>query len=320
METELAQPKTRRESEVWKACDDLWAQSASVRTLTGDNIRDQLLRLGYKRGSPNEIYRYRNSWKDSRGISDQDSSTQDQIKASDPISRAVSLVYDQMRSQAADTLEQLKEDYETRLGEAQSKLESLQASVSQYEAEKKELGERVAEFEEAIAVLNAENDELKKKAFVLNEKLQNALNKEEAISREQQNLVLELKTFHDREIDLWRGQVKERDDALTRQRKEAKEELERQGAQFSEELMSLKTLLRQTVEEKEFLKAKSAAMEDTLKDARGFTKLASHIQNELQSLVAIAKGSKSRDLRMMTCTRELLAASNTMRKRKARKR
>src|SRR5688572_927231 len=115
MESELSTPRTRRESEVWQACDDLWAKSASGRTLTGDNIRDQLLKLGYKRGSPNEIYRYRTSWKESRGVSEQGEATENDTQASDPISRAVSMVYDQMRTQTSEALDKLTEDYETKL-------------------------------------------------------------------------------------------------------------------------------------------------------------------------------------------------------------
>ena len=63
-------PKTRRENEVWQACDDLWAVNNSTEALKGDRIRDQLVQLGYKKGSPNEIYKYRSSWKESRGISE----------------------------------------------------------------------------------------------------------------------------------------------------------------------------------------------------------------------------------------------------------
>lgn len=92
-------PKTRRENEVWQACDDLWAlNSNNLEAVKGDAIRDQLVKLGYKKGSPNEIYKYRASWKESRGISDK--SLAQTIEVADPISRAVSLVYEQIQNEA----------------------------------------------------------------------------------------------------------------------------------------------------------------------------------------------------------------------------
>lgn len=64
----MEQARTRREAEVWQVCDDLWAQKGEWGALTGDAIRDKLVQLGYKRGSPNEIYKYRHTWKLSRHI------------------------------------------------------------------------------------------------------------------------------------------------------------------------------------------------------------------------------------------------------------
>ncbi|MBL4818271.1 MAG: hypothetical protein JKY15_03435 [Deltaproteobacteria bacterium] len=43
--------RTRREHEVWQACDDLWALNASLEALKGDHIREHLLKLGYKKAA-----------------------------------------------------------------------------------------------------------------------------------------------------------------------------------------------------------------------------------------------------------------------------
>ena len=68
----MLQPKTRREMEIWSACDGLWAQSGILSAITGDAIREEVLRLGYKKGSPNEIYRYRKTWIDARQVAQLD--------------------------------------------------------------------------------------------------------------------------------------------------------------------------------------------------------------------------------------------------------
>lgn len=269
METELTTPKTRRESEVWQACDDLWAKTSSARHLTGDNIRDQLLNLGYKRGSPNEIYRYRSSWRDSRGISDAHENQDAEIKTSDPISRAVSLVYDQIRSQANDSLEQLKEDYESRLKAGLMETESLSESLSKLENLKESLELKLKAAILTNEDLSEESANIKREALILNEKLISAKDLNEAVAAEHKALILELKTFHEREMNLWRAKTAELAGEIAAQKKQTKEDLEKQGAVFSEELMSLKTMLRQANEEKEQAKAKATFIEELLKEAKG---------------------------------------------------
>lgn len=106
-------PKTRRENEVWQACDDLWALNTNLESLKGDAIRDQLIKLGYKKGSPNEIYKYRSTWKESRGISDK--SLAETVEVADPISRAVSLVYQQIQNEAQQKITVLQNESDTQI-------------------------------------------------------------------------------------------------------------------------------------------------------------------------------------------------------------
>ena len=62
----------RREGEVWDACDELFGEN---RKLTLDQIQSKLETLGLDRGSPNYIYKYRKTWSDSKGI------TQEELKS-----------------------------------------------------------------------------------------------------------------------------------------------------------------------------------------------------------------------------------------------
>src|SRR5688572_28256485 len=278
MESELSTPKTRRENEVWQACDDLWAHSASTRHLTGDNIRDQLVKLGYKRGSPNEIYRYRSSWKDSRGVSDMGDMHPGEVKESDPISRAVSLVYDQLRTQTNDAIDKLTEDYEARLKATLLEEEMLKDALAK-------AVERSSNLEGALSAAQAEGAGLeqtllkeRREQAVLNERIKASRELVDILRAEHDALVLELKSFHEREIDLWRAQHGDFARSLEAQRKHAQAELERQGASFSEELMQLKTILRQTIEEREQAKAKSAMLEQTLKELRSHENIQAQLE------------------------------------------
>ncbi len=53
-------PKTRKEAEIWQVCSRLKSQK---RRLTYLAIGEELLTLGYKRGSHSDIHRYLKSWK-----------------------------------------------------------------------------------------------------------------------------------------------------------------------------------------------------------------------------------------------------------------
>jgi chromosome segregation ATPase len=98
----------RREQEVWQACDDLWAIHGNISGLTGDAIRERLILLGKSRGSPNEIYKYRKTWEEIRGINKAQENSSD---LSDPISRAVKLVHEQLQSEANEQLQKIKEEF-----------------------------------------------------------------------------------------------------------------------------------------------------------------------------------------------------------------
>lgn len=260
MEDALSTPKTRRESEVWQACDDLWAQNSSARTLTGDNIRDQLLKLGYKRGSPNEIYRYRTSWRESRGITDIGEQSDTDVKSSDPISRAVSMVYDQMRTQATDEIEKLTEEFEAQRKAALLEEQALKERCAALELEKADLQTDLSSAQKRVAELDIAFNNQQKELVVFSERLKGAREQVDTLRAEHERLVLELKTFHEREIDLWRTQNNEAQKMLAEHKRQAKADTERQGAEFSEELMKLKTELRQAYEEKVAALAKVAAL------------------------------------------------------------
>lgn len=56
-----AEPKTHKEKAVWQACDALQSKDKAPTYLA---IGEQLVKMGYKRGSNSDIRRYLNSWKE----------------------------------------------------------------------------------------------------------------------------------------------------------------------------------------------------------------------------------------------------------------
>ena len=167
-------PKTRRENEVWQACDDLWAVNNSTEALKGDRIRDQLVQLGYKKGSPNEIYKYRSSWKESRGISEKNLAQSAQV--ADPISRAVSLVYEQIQQ------------------ETQQKITAIQcdstAQVEKLVQENQELSSSLEKLQEKHEALQIEKDSLEISLELLKENLSKAEQKNKELNMRQEGLEL----------------------------------------------------------------------------------------------------------------------------------
>ncbi len=128
-------PKTRRENEVWQACDDLWALNASLEALKGDHIREQLVKLGFKKGSPNEIYKYRQTWRESRGISEK--ALVEAGQQTDPISRAVSLVYEQMQQETLQKINAVESNSQAQIETLKSQNQELvmtcEASLQKFE-------------------------------------------------------------------------------------------------------------------------------------------------------------------------------------------
>ena len=111
----MSSPKTRRESEIWQACDTLYLElgEGKATDITGDKIVTKLLELGYKKGSPNEIYRYRKSWFATRGI--EKSLPYQETFLSDPLNRAIQLVKEEIEREARAEIAELKAQYDSKL-------------------------------------------------------------------------------------------------------------------------------------------------------------------------------------------------------------
>lgn len=222
----------RREQEVWQACDDLWAQNGNLSALTGESIRSQLVNLGKSRGSPNEIYRYRKSWAQSRGIEGQARSEE----LSDPISRAVRMVHDQLKTESDTKITEIKEEFQQALQEKDRIIERLNENNKQLVHEYGLLQTRLNEEKRLLSDLE--------KQVLAEREVRSALEHELSLvkrsfseAKEANSLLLaELKHAHESEL------TRNHDSFLARE-KTLKEDLEKslntqkeQGFMFSEQL------------------------------------------------------------------------------------
>ncbi len=127
-------PKTRREREIWRVCDELVTEGALGNKVTGDAIRERLFELGFSKGSPNEIYKYRKNWREARGIIDENFNEPalnlNQIALNDPIVRAIETVRNEIRIEAQTEIEKIRIDAEIQVKELQRKLEKAESELA----------------------------------------------------------------------------------------------------------------------------------------------------------------------------------------------
>jgi len=145
-------PTTRREKEIWQACEALLADRKTLAQITGDAIRDTLLSLGYKKGSPNEIYRYRKTWQTEAGLLSPSSGEAELCSAlPDPIQRAASQLREEIFLEAQQEQAQLKEAFAIERTQYEQALEQVKAELQLKADALNKTTARVLHLEEAHA-------------------------------------------------------------------------------------------------------------------------------------------------------------------------
>lgn len=129
----MRSPRTRREKEIWEACDVIYTELQEANKITGDLIFSQLVRLGYKKGSPNEVYRYRKTWREEHGF-EVPNTKFDQSGEFDHDSASLRMVLSQQAAQYRD----IKSTFDTILSQI---TETYQENIKQLEKQVSELKE-----------------------------------------------------------------------------------------------------------------------------------------------------------------------------------
>lgn len=229
----------RREQEVWQACDDLWALHGDLKTLTGDAIRDHLLSLGKSRGSPNEIYKYKKSWLNSRKPSQNGGTGYDEDE-NDPITRAVRLVHEKLQFDTSEQIEALKVQYEQKLQEKEQEKEGVREDLTKVIDEysklqhdhtriAKELSEKKIELEAEIAIRIATDNELS------SERKKNQL-----LTQSYDQSLKELKAAHESHLASLKQLYEEEQVSFNRRLQLLEQEKKELGHEFSENLNELR--------------------------------------------------------------------------------
>jgi hypothetical protein len=120
----IARVFTRKEREVWQACNALLDSGIEWEKITINLIGQQLLMLGFKRGSDSAIHQHRLSWRAEMSHKlvqatcstvsvGSDHNTEDSI--SDRITRAAGIFKDEIYTQVQDEVEQFKQDTQTQI-------------------------------------------------------------------------------------------------------------------------------------------------------------------------------------------------------------
>lgn len=266
----MEQARTRREAEVWQVCDDLWAQKGEWGALTGDAIRDKLVQLGYKRGSPNEIYKYRHTWKLSRHIVTvpEGGLQTETAAAADPISRAVAMVKEELRLEANQVIEAQAADFEAQKRIVIEECEQLKAQLKEYTEKIEGLEQVLAENRQYLAEekqIRQETENHLQDARQLGSLMQGRLDKAEEQVRHQALLyaenLKELKETHAALCDTLRANL------ATAKQEHAKEltrlmgQLKEQGEKSMDESNALKLQIRQLEHTASQISSKKEALE-----------------------------------------------------------
>ncbi len=255
-------PGTRRENEVWKACDDLWALHALPNKITGDAIRDQLIVLGYKKGSPNEMYKFRRSWKMSRGISDVETGGEPADSPSDPISRAVALVYEQIQSESQDHLEKMHQDFADKLQKSHQEYSVLKEAHEKLQAHHQTLDSQFAAMRQQHGELRMQLSEEKNTHALTMQRYQTSEKLFYQYKTDFSLLQAELKTVQEKEIDFWKDKAQktlnEKEQSVLQLQITYKE----QWQAFSDESNQFRVTLRHLHEKNELVLKKYAIQQE----------------------------------------------------------
>jgi len=190
----------RREGEVWDACDELLGEEKKI---TLDTIQDKLEELGFDRGSPNYIYKYRKTWLDHKGM------TMDELKALAFEHEREALRRESNQDELPKPLlkrfelfvreikEGLKREYSEKLDSLSHENDSLKSAIKSLDVEKQAIELGREKLDAQVQQLESEAHGLADTAEQL--KQENALLERDVISGG--NLLAEVKDNYERQLE-----------------------------------------------------------------------------------------------------------------------
>jgi len=235
-------PKTRREREIWQVCDQLVTEGALGHKVTGDAIRERLLEEGYSKGSPNEIYKYRKSWREARGVLDEDFSQNEsqQLVLNDPLSRAVEAVRNEIRLEAEREIQQIKDDTIEQINKVQKALSEREQELKATLDKNQELSSENFELKSTNSTLQNELQDKKQQNLSLEQQLKFLEETRRMQEQQASQLLSELKVNHTQTLDNNNNNLLATEARYQKELHEYKELLETQRHKHIVELDNLK--------------------------------------------------------------------------------
>ena len=124
----MAKAKTRKEREVWHACDELWEANLPLKKMTGAAIAERLQTLNYYRGSNSDIHRFKRSWVAHKGLSYGDlDATNESLPLSDPIILAAKALREEIQLESDAKIKAIQQTADEKNQAVSRELEKLQA-------------------------------------------------------------------------------------------------------------------------------------------------------------------------------------------------
>lgn len=194
----MSTPRTRREREIWEACDVLLTNLNEVKAVTGEKIMSQLLELGYKKGCANEIYKYRRTWWALRGFTEEQAkgitNSQSTVQSfSDPIKRAVSIVQEELKTEANLEIEKIKETFEQQISELTEKTQQLEDLLDKTRLEREELSKEKDLVHQRVEAKSKEIEQLVKQNQEIEHNLSNKHQETEFLKQAHEDKVQDIK-------------------------------------------------------------------------------------------------------------------------------
>lgn len=256
----MKQPQTRREKEVWEACDALYTELGDVNEIKGDPIFTKLLELGYKKGSPNEIYRYRKSWKEKCGFN-QNEIEKIELAPTDPISRAVEMVRDEIQAEAKKAIDEMKERYEVKLQELEQSYVETKIELLAYLEKNKQLTAELVHKDVKLGELRSQNVQLLNEIKLKDVNIEQLESHYQLIVSEQDKHHQEIKSYYDGRIGYAEAQANQWQTNWQNDRAEYKVLIEDQRHKMMMELDAQRTQNNKLQESFEVLKSQYSVLE-----------------------------------------------------------
>jgi uncharacterized phage infection (PIP) family protein YhgE len=153
---------TRKEKEVWQACEALWEEGHPLEKITGDAVAQQLLALGYKKGSLTDLHQHRRSWLSYKNteLSKIPPHENPQVP-SDRISKAAATLRAEVYAQLEEEFTQAKELAQQQVKVALQDQEAKQLECEMLLKEKNGLAQSLDQLHEKYSKLHAAYQKVK---------------------------------------------------------------------------------------------------------------------------------------------------------------